>query len=90
MRTAAFTLVMLVLSVARGADMPSNRWVELARDAQGARRASAFRWVESGSYFLLWGFAGHITDDYGNPEQPWTREPGVRSRHLRPGPRKMG
>ena len=39
------------------------------------RRASSFRWVEESRSFLLWGFMGHVTDDYVSPERPWTENP---------------
>ena len=51
--------------------IPVNTWVRLARDGQGARRSSAIRYAEQADAFLLWGFMGHPTEDYGNPEQPW-------------------
>jgi hypothetical protein len=51
-------------------EMPHNTWTLIAQDEQGARRASSFRYVDEG-YFLLWGYMGHVTDDYGNPESPW-------------------
>lgn len=63
---AAFGLIPLA-----AAELPPNTWVELARDPQGARRASSFRYVDDGGYFLLWGFMEYATDDYGNPERPW-------------------
>src|SRR5687768_9589184 len=53
------------------AQMTVNSWVQLARDTQGARRNSAFRYVNDGRYFLLWGFMGYVTDQYGDPETPW-------------------
>ena len=76
MRYLAFPLALLAFSAAaRAAGPPPNTWVQLARDPQGARRASSFRWVEESRSFLLWGFMGHVTDDYGNPERPWTENP---------------
>jgi hypothetical protein len=53
------------------ADVPANSWTQLARDEQGARRSSSFRYVEDGGYFLLWGYMGYVMSDYGNPEKPW-------------------
>ena len=50
--------------------LPPNTWVQLTQDPQGARRASAIRHTPEG--FLLWGFMGHLTDDYGTPEKPWS------------------
>jgi len=48
-----------------------NTWTLVSQDPQGARRYSSFRWINEGGYFLLWGFMGHVTDQYGNPEQAW-------------------
>ena len=53
------------------AQTPVNSWVQLARDAEGARRNSSFRYVNDGGYFLLWGFMGYESDQYGDPETPW-------------------
>ncbi len=38
------------------ADLPPNRWVELAKDPAGARRGSAIRYAPAIDAFLLWGF----------------------------------
>jgi hypothetical protein len=70
------TILILILLRSGGhssgpADLPVNAWIRLTEDQQGARRNSSFRYVEDGGYFLLWGYMGHVTDDYGNPEQPW-------------------
>lgn len=54
------------------ARIPANTWTQIARDEQGARRNSSFRYVDDGRYFLLWGFMGYVTDQYGGPEEPWT------------------
>jgi len=51
-------------------DIPANSWTEVARDQQGARRSSSFRYAGDG-YFLLWGYMGYVTSEYGGPEQPW-------------------
>ena len=49
-----------------------NTWTRVAQDPQGARRSSAFRYVDdAGGYFLLWGYMGHVTEFYGNPDEPW-------------------
>lgn len=53
------------------AEWTPNTWIQIARDQQGARRSSSFRYVEGGGYFLLWGFMGYVMSDYGNPERPW-------------------
>src|SRR6266498_4759846 len=39
-----------------GADLPPNRWVEIRKDAVGARRGSALRYAADAGIFLLWGF----------------------------------
>ncbi len=53
-------------------NLPTNSWTRLSEDQEGARRNSSFRYVNDGKYFLLWGFMGHVTDQYGNPDQGWT------------------
>ena len=53
-------------------NLPANSWTRLSEDQEGARRNSSFRYVNDGKYFLLWGFMGHVTDQYGNPDQGWT------------------
>lgn len=68
--------LVFVLSLLNGiggpADLAVNTWTRLAQDSQGARRSSAFRYVDDGSgYFLLWGYMGHVTEFYGNPDEPW-------------------
>lgn len=60
---------------AGSAKLPENRWVLLAREETGARRASSFRYAEGEGYFLLWGFLGHVTEFYGDPEEPYTGNP---------------
>jgi len=37
-------------------ELPANRWVEVRRDEQGARRGSATRYAAAARIFLLWGF----------------------------------
>jgi hypothetical protein len=69
--THRWLLSFLLCGAPAAAQMPVNSWVQLARDAQGARRNSSFRYVNEGRYFLLWGFMGHVTDQYGDPETPW-------------------
>jgi len=55
--------------------IPANTWVKLARDEDGARRASSFRYVGDGGYFLLWGFTGFVTEFYGEPDEPTEKTP---------------
>lgn len=55
--------------------LPANTWVQLAEDKNGARRNSSLRFVDEGSYFLLWGFLGHVTEFYGFPEEPLLSPP---------------
>jgi hypothetical protein len=38
------------------AQSPAHRWVEVRRDAVGARRGSAIRYVPDADAFFLWGF----------------------------------
>jgi hypothetical protein len=64
-------LLLVFCELPTQAQMPVNTWVQLARDTQGARRNSSFRYVNDGGYFLLWGFMGYVTDQYGDPETPW-------------------
>ncbi|MCX6625961.1 MAG: hypothetical protein NTY38_33840, partial [Acidobacteria bacterium] len=61
----------MLLALFLALTFPANTWVQLAKDPQGARRASAIRYAAEGDTFLLWGFMGHLTDDYGSPERPW-------------------
>ena len=51
--------------------VPANAWTQIAQDQQGARRNSLFRYVNDQQYFLLWGFMGHVTSQYGHSEEPW-------------------
>ena len=37
-------------------NLPANQWVELYRDAEGARPGSAIRFVPESGAFFLWGF----------------------------------
>ncbi len=69
-RLLALFIPFLLTAAAQDA-IPANTWVRLAQDPQGARRASAIRYAEEADAFLLWGFMGHPTEDYGNPESPW-------------------
>ncbi len=65
-------LLAALLNAGEWPDLPANTWTRIAQDAQGARRSSAFRYVDDdGGYFLLWGYMGHVTEFYGNPEEPW-------------------
>jgi hypothetical protein len=55
-------LVLLLLSGAAVAqDLPPNRWTELARDPDGARRGSPLRYSAPAGRFFLWGF---MNSDY--------------------------
>src|SRR5262249_26291952 len=42
--------------------LPTNRWIELCKDAVGARRGSALRFAPDAGEFLLWGFMNHDSD----------------------------
>lgn len=50
----------------------ANTWTRILREESGARRFSSFRYAPDIDRFLLWGFHGFLTDNYGNPEEPWT------------------
>ena len=55
------------------ADLPANRWTEVARDAAGARPGSAIRYVREAHAFYLWGFMNDDPDLL--QEQPLMRIP---------------
>ncbi len=55
------------------ADLPANRWVEIARDAVGARPGSAVRYAAGSKQFVLWGFMNDDPDLL--QEQPLMRIP---------------
>ena len=64
MRRYYVKVVLSVLSAAftlAAAELPPNRWVELRKDATGARRGSAIRYAPEARAFFLWGF---MNDDY--------------------------
>lgn len=42
--------------------LPANQWVELCRDADGARRGSALRYAPNAGAFFLWGFMNSDPD----------------------------
>src|SRR5262249_31251704 len=52
----SFAAILLFAPTAFAAELPPNRWVELRRDAVGARPGSALRYVPEARAFLLWGF----------------------------------
>lgn len=53
-------------------ELVPNNWSRILQENHGARRFSSFRYVPDMNLFLLWGFHGFYTSDYGNPEKPWT------------------
>jgi hypothetical protein len=55
------------------AELPPNRWVELARDSAGARPGSAIRYAAGSQRFVLWGFMNDDPDLL--QEQPLMRIP---------------
>lgn len=55
-----------------GLKLTPNDWKLISRENYGARRFSSFRYVPEINRFLLWGFHGFYTDNYGNPEEPWS------------------
>src|SRR5438105_13788108 len=73
MRLAAIaTVAMAGWSTAAQAP-PANRWVEVRRDAVGARRGSAIRYVADADAFFLWGFFDYDRDLL--QEQPLMKTP---------------
>src|SRR5262249_3320795 len=57
-RNLLLTAVMLANAGSAGSpveQLPPNRWVELRRDAVGARRASALRFAPEAGALFLWG-----------------------------------
>ena len=48
--------IVVLLWSAAAQDQSTNRWVEIRRDATGARRGSAIRYVAEEDAFFLWGF----------------------------------
>jgi hypothetical protein len=78
-RVIGITLVILWGSLIQAAaspkpaDWPANRWVELCRDAKGARPGSAIRFVPETGAFFLWGFMNDDPDLL--QEQPLMRIP---------------
>ncbi len=68
-------LLLLTACGSGGLDIPNNTWTMISRDENGARRQSSFRFVNSGGYFLQWGFVGHVTEFYGDPESPLQEPP---------------
>jgi Galactose oxidase, central domain len=55
------------------AELPANRWVEIARDAAGARPGSAVRYAAASKQFVLWGYMNDDPDLL--QEQPLMRVP---------------
>ncbi len=44
------------------ADLPANRWVEIAKDSAGARPGSAIRFASEANAFFLWGYMNDNPD----------------------------
>jgi len=55
--------------------MDPNTWVNVCRDADGARRHSSFRYVPDLDAFLLWGYLSYDVFIYGGPHIPRTDPP---------------
>lgn len=64
--------ISLVSCTGRG-ELPANRWVEVRRDEDGARRGSAIRYVSGAKAFFLWGF--HNSNQDLLQEQPLMQVP---------------
>ena len=67
------SLICLTCFTLHGAELPANRWVQLAQDPAGGRRGSAIRWAPEAGVFLLWGFIDH--DPELLQEQPLMEAP---------------
>ncbi len=67
------SLAFVALAAAQAQELPANRWVEVTRDPEGARRGSAVRYSSAAGEFFLWGF---MNADAGLlQEQPLMRAP---------------
>ena len=60
-----------VSTLAESGKATKNTWIKVSQDAAGARRSSAIRYADAEGAFLLWGYHGYISSDYGNPDEPW-------------------
>ena len=57
MHARAYLIAPLYCLAVFGAEpLPPNRWIEVARDAAGARPGSSMRYVPEAQAFFLWGF----------------------------------
>ena len=54
--TLCLFLLASLPTCAGGSELPPNRWVEIRRDEDGARRGSAIRYASGAKAFFLWGF----------------------------------
>jgi len=63
-------IAMTTTAVGDPVKLPPNRWTRLAVDADGARRLSSFRFVDSLKGFLLWGYLSRDVYTYGGPHAP--------------------
>jgi hypothetical protein len=52
----------LLLTACAAAQLPPNRWTQLATDPAGGRRGSAIRYVPKTGAFFLWGFMNDDPD----------------------------
>ena len=74
----ALICTLLLISCASGdslKDIGNNRWTLLESAEYGARRASSFRYVDTGAYFFQWGYLGFVSEFYGTPDEPYTENP---------------
>jgi len=79
-----FLLILVTACQTGGLNIPPNSWTMVSRDETGARRFSSFRYVDSGGYFLQWGFMGYVTEYYGGPESPPEETPEYDLVHFDP------
>ena len=59
----SFAIPLLLAAVPLpAAELPANRWIEIARDAAGARPGSAIRYAAASKQFVLWGYMNDDPD----------------------------
>ena len=69
---AYWKFLLPVLFLCSCSEVKTNTWEIVSRNEFGARRHSSFRWAEDAGAFLLWGYMGHVTEFYGNPDEPFS------------------
>ncbi len=87
-RSLTIAALLVLCAAARAQDLPPNCWIELSRDAEGARRGSAIRYVPGARQFLLWGFMNSNPDLL--QEQPLMQAPEYDVVAFDPATRRWG